>query len=217
MAALAVNAVSWRSYGHSLILFFLAIFCLQSITSHYFLSLFGNIWVYAFLIESLLPVLVSHHQYTVLETIKRVRFSALAFQSCTKILKGWEWAWKWNTALRCAVLSVHSYHGMYGPKAELFFLFELWLLMGQTCTVTVRTQTGRIHPLLSFLLVSPPLLPCKMGREEDSGPAEGSTSWLSVTRSLLFLLHVIDRLHTCSFGVFMVGPGELLFQVLHPA
>lgn len=94
IATLAMNAVSWRSYGHSLIFFFLAIFCLQSITSPCFLLLFGNTWVYAFLLESLLPVLVSSHQYSLLETFKRVRFSALKFQSCTKILKGWEWAWK---------------------------------------------------------------------------------------------------------------------------
>lgn len=166
MAALAVNAVSWRSYGHSLILFFLAVFCLQSITSHYFLSLFGNIWVYAFLIESLLSVLVSHHQYTVLETFKRVRFSALKFQSCTKILKGWEWAWKWNTALRCAVLSVHSYHGTYGPKAELFFFVWIAATDGTDlyCDGTDTNWQDTPSAFIPPCLATPPALQDGKGR-----------------------------------------------------
>ena len=46
-------------------------------------------WQYlSFLLESLLPVLVRSHQYILLETFRRVRFSALKLQSCTKRSKG---------------------------------------------------------------------------------------------------------------------------------
>lgn len=81
-AALAMNAGSCRNHGRD---FFSSNFLLAVSNKSFFYHFWAVIWLHAFLLHNLLPVLVSSHQCTLLETFQKVRCSAVKFQGCTKI------------------------------------------------------------------------------------------------------------------------------------
>lgn len=127
------------------------------------------------LMSCLLPVLVSSHQRTLLEAFKCVRFSAVEFQSCTKVCEGLRESLETNTLIQ-DVLSFPFIHAMghCGPKPEP----GLVLLVGHAGADITRQDT----PAAFTAPVSAPLLPT---RWKEDGPSCGQHLGTLVPAGLL--------------------------------